>query len=154
MEALCVTQGLSLPTAPGSEGLSNIPRAKKRKNYLFNVSSHGRSSSVWFRATGLWSLLSLSLCSSEVGWTKSIAGLCPQLPGTVYSSYTQPFSKDKTSFQLQGLRKKKSLWYKQWEKQIQFKEIKIDFPKTTEVLQVLGEDIVGDCSTLTSLGAD
>lgn len=58
-------------------------------------------------ARDCWSLLSLlSLCSSEVGQTKSIAGLCPQLPGTVYSFHTQPFSKDKTSFQVQELRKK------------------------------------------------
>lgn len=64
------------------------------------------------------------------------------------------FQRIKPASSFSGIKKKKSLWYKQWEKQIQFKEIKIGFPKTTEVLQVLGEDIVGDCSTLMSLGAD
>lgn len=74
---VCVSQGLSLPTVSPSLGLSNVPRAKKSKNYLLNLSSHESSSSVWFGDTGLWSLLT----PSEVGWTKSIAGLCPQLLG-------------------------------------------------------------------------
>lgn len=70
------------------------------------------------------SLLSLlSLCSSEAGQPKSIVGLCPQLPGTVYSFYTQRFSKDKTSFQVQELRKNKPP-NKQWKSQFNLRKQK------------------------------
>ena len=88
------------------------------------------------------SLLSLpSLCSSEVGQTKSIIGLCPQLPGTMYGCYTQHFSKAKTSFHVQELRKKKrkkSLWYKQWKSKFNLRKQKNGFPKNPTVFWVLG----------------
>jgi len=54
----------------------------------------------------------------------------------MYGCYTQHFSKAKTSFHVQELRKKKrkkSLWYKQWKSKFNLRKQKNGFPKNPMV---------------------